>query len=135
MHNRPAADKFMKAVRDLRARNASKEKCKGAAEVLYPSGSAAASSVKSARSRFIRACVASDESFRRARNAYDSGANIVDIVAALDKATFAGAPKGNVNARGKKRDFSLTRINGMWRTMSREKQNEFLRTHNLKRTL
>ena len=32
MHKRPAADKFMKAVRDLRSRNASDEKVIGAGE-------------------------------------------------------------------------------------------------------
>ena len=129
MHKRPAADKFMKAVRELRSRDSSEEEAIGAAWVLYP----AKIKDKSNRSRFLRAYRAPYRNFCRAQEAYTAGENIVQIVAALDKRTLVGAPKRNLNARGKKRDFSLARINGMWRAMSREQQNEFLRTNNLSR--
>jgi hypothetical protein len=108
MHVRPKADQFIREVRRLRAQRASEEKCKGAAEVLYRPGSAATNSLKSMRSRFIRACFASDASFQRAEEAYKAGANIVKIVAALDKTSAAGAPKGNLNAQGKKRIYHST---------------------------
>jgi hypothetical protein len=135
MHLRPKADQFMREVKRLRAQRASREKCEGAADVLYPPGSAAASSLKSMRSRFLRACLASDESFQQGEEAYGAGGNVVQIVAGLDKTSTAGAPKGNLNAQGKKRDLSLDRINGMWRSMSPAKQEEFLRMHKLSRVL
>ena len=133
MHLRPKADQFMREVRRLRSQGASKEKCKGAAEVLYPTGSAAPSSLKSMRSRFVRACSVSNESFQCAEQAYAAGANVVQIVATLDKTSAAGAPKGNLNAQGKKRSISLDRINGMWRNMRPLAQDEFLRLHKLQR--
>ena|SRR5882724_1886671 len=129
MHKRPAADKFMKAVRDLRSRNASDEEVRGAGWVLYPDKTKDAFN----RARLLRACRASRHNFIRAEEAYESDANIVQIVAALDTSTLAGAPKGNLNARGKRRDDSLWRINGAWHALSRGKQDEFLRIHNLKR--
>lgn len=129
MHKRPAADKFMKAVRDLRSRDASDKEVIGAGWVLYPD------KVKDEanRSRLLRACRASDESFCRAQKVYEAGANIVQIVAALDTSTSAGAPKGNLNALGKKQDDSIERFGATWRGMTRAKQDEFLRTNNLSR--
>jgi hypothetical protein len=109
MYVRPKADQFMREVRRLRVQRASEEKCQGTAEVLYPNGSAAASSLESTRSRFVRACLVPNTSFQRAEDAYKAGANVMQIVATLDK-TSAGAPKGNLNAQGQKRSSSLDRI-------------------------
>jgi hypothetical protein len=129
LHSRPAADKFMKALRELRSRDSSEQEALGAAWVLYPDKI----KDKSNRSRFLRAYRAPHQNFFRAEEAHTAGKNIVQIVAALDKRTLVGAPKGNLNARGKKHDFSLRRMHGMWRAMSREQQDEFLRTSNLSR--
>lgn len=129
MHKRPVADRFMKAVRDLRSRTASEEQAIGTAWSLYPDKT----KDEANRSRLLRAFRATDESFRRAEDAYKAGANIVQIVAALNTSSSAGAPKGNLNALGKKQDDSIDRFNATWRGMTRAKQDEFLRTHGLSR--
>ena len=129
MHKRPATDKFMSAVRKWRARNASEDRLIGAAWELYPDKA----KDRANRSRFLRACQASEQSFRRADEAAKRGGNIVDIVGLLERRSIAGAPKGNLNARGKRRDHSLSRINNAWRALPSERQNEFLRLHNLQR--
>ena len=129
-HSRPEADKFINQAKRLREKNAPETEIVGAADVLYPDPLRD----KSKRSRLLRACRASDAGFARAVQAYEEGGNIGAIVAALETSSAAGAPKGNINSRGKKRDFSMGRIEGMWRAMSRAQQNEFLRSHDLRRS-
>jgi hypothetical protein len=128
-HSRPEADKFIEQAKRLRKKNATDDQITGAAEVLYPDRL----KHKSKRSRLLRGCRASEASFARAVKVYEDGGNIGAIVAALDTSSSAGAPKGNVNSRGKKRDFSLTRLNGTWRAMTRSEQDQFLRANNLMR--
>jgi hypothetical protein len=133
MHKRPAADQFMREAKRLRSENASEEKIRGAAEVLYPTGSAALKSVRSMRSRFLRACTASDQNFAHAEGIHTSGGHIGKIVGGLDKRSAAGAPKRNLNALGKKRDFSLNRFNAMWRAMSPADQDKWIKSNKLRR--
>jgi hypothetical protein len=85
------------------------------------------------RSRLLRAVRASAAAFAEAERVYTSGGDIGDIVRALPRHSAAGAPKGNLNSRGKKRDTSIERISGIWRAMSREAQDEFLDAHDLSR--
>ncbi len=126
-HSRPEADKFIKEAKRLRDKNASEPEIIGATEVLYPNKEKG----KYKRSRLLRACRASDESFARALRVYKEGGNIGTIVAALETSSLAGAPKGNINSRGKKRDFSLTRFNGTWRAMTQAEQDAFLQANRL----
>ena len=126
-HSRPEADKFIKEAKRLRAKNASEPEIIGAAEVLYPNKE----KDKYKRSRLLRACRASQESFGRALQVYKEDGNIGTIVAALDTNSLAGAPKGNIKSRGKKRNFSLTRFNGTWRAMTRAEQDAFLQANSL----
>lgn len=128
-HLRPEADKFIAQAKRLREKSAPEAKIIGAAEALYSDPL----KHKSKRSRLLRACRASDMSFARAVKVYNDGGNIGAIVAALETSSTAGAPKGNLNSRGKKRDFSLTRFTGMWRAMTPAEQNEFLRLNGLSR--
>lgn len=92
-HAHPEADKFIEQAQRLRAKNASEHEIICAADVLYPDGT----KHRSKRSRLIRACRSSDESFARAEKVYHGGA-----IAVLDTSSAAGAPKQNINARGKK---------------------------------
>jgi len=129
LHSRPEADKFIEHAKRLRNKNAGEDEIVGASEALYPDPI----KHRYKRSRFKRACLVSDASFARAVAVYDAGGNIGDIVAALETTSAAGAPKGNINARGKKRDFSMKRLNGTWRTMTRAEKDEFLQANGLKR--
>jgi hypothetical protein len=115
-HSRPVADRFIQEVEKLRNRSASEDEIRGAGRILYPKVTARDESM---RARLMRACRASDANWSIVRRHYDDGANIGAVVAELDRPTATGAPKGNINSRGKKRDFSLTRISGMWRAMTR----------------
>jgi hypothetical protein len=81
----------------------------------------------------MRACRASGANFSAVLAAYERGANIGEIVAELELMGITGAPVGNLNARGKKKDFSLKRINNTWRAMTRDEQDEFLRKNGLRR--
>src|SRR5947208_2722732 len=118
MHTRPIADQFIAEARKLRGRGASEDEVIGAARVLYPTTSRGRD--VSMRSRLLRAVRASAAAFAEAERVYKSGGDIGDIVRALPRNSAAGAPTGNLNSLGNKRDTSLARLNGMWRAMSRE---------------
>jgi hypothetical protein len=128
-HSRPVADQFIHEAKKLRARNASDDEIKGAGRVLYPR---TVPRDLAMRARLMRAC-RSDANFSTMLAAYERGANIGKIIERLEPMGITGAPIGNRNARGKKKDFSLKRINGMWQAMSRVKQDEFLRANELRR--
>lgn len=81
----------------------------------------------------MRACRASEASFASALQTYAAGGNIGQVVASLDTMGATGAPLGNINARGKKKDFSLDRINNTWRAMTAAEQDEFRRLNGLGR--
>jgi hypothetical protein len=128
-HSRPAADRFIKEAKNVRVL-ASEEEAQGAARTLYPRNNP---TDKSKRARLLRAYRASPRSFSEAIRVYDTGGHVGAIVAALDLASVAGAPKGNINARGKKRNSSIDRFNKTWHAMPRSEQDEFLRVNHLSR--
>ncbi len=84
------------------------------------------------RSRLRRACLATNEAFAAALDAYHRGANSSEILDYLGRSS-SGAPIGNLNGAGKKRKDSSKRFAGMWRAMSREEQDQFLAVHRLSR--
>jgi hypothetical protein len=129
-HARPVADRFIQEAKKLRVRNASDDEIKGAARVLYPNTTARDLSM---RARLMRACRASNANFLAVLAVYERGANIGAIVAELEPMGITGAPIGNLNARGKKKDFSLKRINNTWRAMTRAEQERFLAENRLAR--
>jgi hypothetical protein len=133
MHLRPEADRFFREVERLRSEGRSRDYIKGTANTLYPDGSASPSTLAAKRARFMTACTAPAERFARGKEVYLGGGNLNEAVRAIGPSSSAGAGEGNLNARGKRKKHSLDRINGLWRALSRDKQNQFLRQHNLLR--
>lgn len=89
---------FLLALR-LRAKNISIDEAERQILKQYPG---TAPSDKYMRSRTKRLFLAPGDAFVNAVSVYESGGHINDILAVVPAITCAGAPRGNLNARGKR---------------------------------
>jgi len=121
--NPEATRMFLLALR-LRAKNISLDEAERQILCEYPGK---ADSDKYMRPRVKRLFLSPGPEFANAVGIYESGGHINDILTVVPAVTSAGAPRGNLNAQGKRHKPVLPRLLALWRATSAEDRQEFLR--------
>jgi hypothetical protein len=114
---------FVLALR-LRAKNISLEEAERLIFREYPGK---ANRDKYMRPRVKRLFLSPGAEFANAVAVYESGGHINDILSVVPTFTSRGAPKGNLNATGKRKKDVLPRLIALWRATSPEERGQFLR--------
>lgn len=123
VRNPEATRMFLLALR-LRAKNISTDE---AERQILKEYSGTAASDKYMRSRTKRLFLSPGAAFVDAVAVYESGGHINDILAVVPTVSAGGAPKGNLNATGKRKKDVLPRLLALWRATSPEEKQHFMR--------
>jgi hypothetical protein len=107
----------------LRAKNISLDEAKRQILREYP-GRVASDKYMRSRSKRLFLCPVPE--FANAVGVYESGGHINDILSVVPTVSSAGAPRGNLNARGKRQKSPLPRLHALWRSLSSEERTQFL---------
>jgi len=117
------ATELMNAAMKLRASGASLDDAVRESWQLYPASNGTDGPL---RSRLLRLFEADPKSFAAAAAAFRTGANQIEIVALASRRDPRGAPTGNKNAHGKRKQSTVARLEKLWQEASPSDKKLFL---------